>query len=170
MWFPLLVFVGIAAVLCVVVEVSHDHLSPEHPITMADLSQRSTWYSGWLEYDTGWYVYLAEHGYDVHQQDAFKAGQQSGVAYFPAYELVTGPQAAYETFAADRRNVTEGAVRGVMTAFFESFLEPQLITHAVRGMVPKNRLGRVLMTKLKVYKGNQHPHAAQQPAPLKAAT
>jgi large subunit ribosomal protein L13 len=42
----------------------------------------------------------------------------------------------------------------------------QLITHAVRGMVPKNRLGRVLMTKLKVYKGPSHPHAAQQPAPL----
>ncbi len=39
----------------------------------------------------------------------------------------------------------------------------KLITHAVRGMVPKNRLGRVLMTKLKVYKGNQHPHSAQQP-------
>jgi large subunit ribosomal protein L13 len=46
----------------------------------------------------------------------------------------------------------------------------KLITHAVRGMVPKNRLGRVLMTKLKVYKGGDHPHAAQQPAPLIAAT
>ena len=45
----------------------------------------------------------------------------------------------------------------------------KLITHAVRGMVPKNRLGRVLMTKLKVFKGDKHPHAAQQPAPLKAA-
>jgi large subunit ribosomal protein L13 len=42
----------------------------------------------------------------------------------------------------------------------------QLITHAVRGMVPKNRLGRRLMTKLKVYKGGKHPHAAQQPANL----
>jgi large subunit ribosomal protein L13 len=42
----------------------------------------------------------------------------------------------------------------------------KLIMHAVRGMVPKNRLGRVLMTKLKVYKGGQHPHAAQQPATL----
>jgi large subunit ribosomal protein L13 len=42
-----------------------------------------------------------------------------------------------------------------------------LITRAVRGMIPKNRLGRVLMTKLKVYKGDKHPHAAQQPAPLK---
>lgn len=39
----------------------------------------------------------------------------------------------------------------------------KLITHAVRGMIPKNRLGRVLMTKLKVYKGSAHPHAAQTP-------
>ena len=45
----------------------------------------------------------------------------------------------------------------------------KLITHAVRGMVPKNRLGRVLMTKLKVYKGSAHPHSAQQPASLKAS-
>jgi large subunit ribosomal protein L13 len=45
----------------------------------------------------------------------------------------------------------------------------KLITHAVRGMVPKNRLGRVLMTKLKVYKGSAHPHAAQQPASLAPA-
>jgi len=45
----------------------------------------------------------------------------------------------------------------------------KLITHAVRGMVPKNRLGRVLMTKLKVYKGGEHPHSAQQPQALTAA-
>ena len=45
----------------------------------------------------------------------------------------------------------------------------KLITHAVRGMVPKNRLGRVLMTKLKVYKGDKHPHEAQQPQTLEAA-
>ncbi|HWD17743.1 MAG TPA: 50S ribosomal protein L13 [Verrucomicrobiae bacterium] len=45
----------------------------------------------------------------------------------------------------------------------------ELIMHAVRGMVPKNRLGRVLMTKLKVYKGAAHPHAAQQPAELAAS-
>jgi large subunit ribosomal protein L13 len=45
----------------------------------------------------------------------------------------------------------------------------KLIHHAVRGMIPKNRLGRVLLTKLKVYKGKEHPHAAQQPAVLAAA-
>jgi large subunit ribosomal protein L13 len=44
-----------------------------------------------------------------------------------------------------------------------------LITHAVKGMIPKNRLGRVLLTKLKVYAGDQHPHAAQQPAKLTPA-
>jgi large subunit ribosomal protein L13 len=45
----------------------------------------------------------------------------------------------------------------------------RLITHAVRGMVPKNRLGRVLMTKLKVYRGAEHPHAAQKPQALAPA-
>ncbi len=44
-----------------------------------------------------------------------------------------------------------------------------LIHHAVHGMVPKNRLGAQLLTKLKVYRGPEHPHGAQQPAPLKAA-
>ena len=42
----------------------------------------------------------------------------------------------------------------------------QLISHAVRGMIPKNRLGARLLTKLKVYKGSAHPHSAQQPAAL----
>lgn len=42
----------------------------------------------------------------------------------------------------------------------------RLIMHAVKGMMPKNRLGDRLLTKLKVYKGNNHPHKAQQPTPL----
>lgn len=42
----------------------------------------------------------------------------------------------------------------------------RLIMHAVKGMIPKNRLGDRLLTKLKVYKGATHPHQAQQPAPL----
>jgi large subunit ribosomal protein L13 len=45
----------------------------------------------------------------------------------------------------------------------------ELIHRAVRGMIPKNRLGRQLLTKLKVYAGPDHPHAAQKPAVLKAA-
>ncbi len=42
----------------------------------------------------------------------------------------------------------------------------RVITAAVQGMVPRNRLGRQMMTKLKVYAGAQHPHAAQQPKPF----
>jgi large subunit ribosomal protein L13 len=38
-----------------------------------------------------------------------------------------------------------------------------LIEHAVKGMLPHNRLGRSVFTKLKVYRGATHPHAAQQP-------
>jgi large subunit ribosomal protein L13 len=41
-----------------------------------------------------------------------------------------------------------------------------IVMHAVRGMLPKNRLGRRLLTKLKVYPGPEHPHAAQLPKPL----
>ena len=44
-----------------------------------------------------------------------------------------------------------------------------LIEHAVKGMIPKNRLGRQLLTKLKVFKGPKHNHEAQTPAVLAAA-
>jgi large subunit ribosomal protein L13 len=40
------------------------------------------------------------------------------------------------------------------------------ITSAVKGMLPKNRLGRKMMTKLKVYAGPDHPHHAQKPQVL----
>jgi large subunit ribosomal protein L13 len=41
-----------------------------------------------------------------------------------------------------------------------------LVVYAVRGMLPKNRLGRKMLKKLKVYGGGDHPHGAQQPQPL----
>jgi large subunit ribosomal protein L13 len=41
-----------------------------------------------------------------------------------------------------------------------------LINRAVRGMIPHNRLGRAMITKLKVYRGATHPHAAQKPEAL----
>jgi large subunit ribosomal protein L13 len=42
----------------------------------------------------------------------------------------------------------------------------ELVRTAVKGMLPKNRLGRQLFKKLKVYAGNAHPHEAQQPKTL----
>ena len=41
-----------------------------------------------------------------------------------------------------------------------------LIRLAVKGMLPKNRLSRRLVTKLKIYAGPEHPHSAQKPEPL----
>jgi len=42
----------------------------------------------------------------------------------------------------------------------------RVITLAVRGMLPKNSLGRKLLKKFKVYAGTEHPHGAQNPQPL----
>jgi len=41
-----------------------------------------------------------------------------------------------------------------------------IVEHAVKGMLPKNRLGRQLLKKLKVYAGAEHPHEAQQPVAI----
>ena len=43
----------------------------------------------------------------------------------------------------------------------------RVVRHAVRGMLPKNNLGRKMFKKLKVYTGPDHPHAAQKPEELK---
>lgn len=43
----------------------------------------------------------------------------------------------------------------------------RVFTHAVKGMIPHNRLGAQVIKKLKVYRGIEHPHAAQKPEPLK---
>ena len=58
---------------------------------------------------------------------------------------------------------------GIKEETFESLLErrpTQVVERAVKGMLPKNRLGRKMGKKLKVYAGPDHPHAAQQPKPL----
>ena len=41
-----------------------------------------------------------------------------------------------------------------------------IVEQAVKGMLPKSKLGRQMATKLKVYKGEKHPHQAQKPEPL----
>jgi large subunit ribosomal protein L13 len=58
---------------------------------------------------------------------------------------------------------------GIRTTTAGKLLESRperLVEMAVRGMLPKNRLGRRLLTKLKVYRGAEHPHLAQQPAAI----
>ncbi len=55
----------------------------------------------------------------------------------------------------------------VTTAEKKLEIRPDAVVHlAVKGMLPKNRLGRRLLPKLKVYVGPEHPHQAQRPQPL----
>jgi large subunit ribosomal protein L13 len=60
-----------------------------------------------------------------------------------------------------------GGVRTTTAARLMETRPERLLEAAVRGMLPKNRLGRRLFTKLKIYRGADHPHAAQQPQQLK---
>lgn len=62
-----------------------------------------------------------------------------------------------------------GWVGGLRETSLQAMLQrhpTRVITHAVKGMLPKNRLGRAILKKLKVYVGPHHPHLAQKPQPL----
>ena len=58
---------------------------------------------------------------------------------------------------------------GLTTTSYSDLLDDrpeEVVRNAIRGMLPKNRLGRQMIEKLKVYAGPEHPHAAQSPEPL----
>ena len=58
---------------------------------------------------------------------------------------------------------------GIKSITFDKLIDKapeRVIEKAVKGMMPKNKLSRSMMSKLKIYAGNDHPHSAQQPMPL----
>ena len=62
-----------------------------------------------------------------------------------------------------------GFIGGMKETSFEQLLADhpeRVIERAVKGMMPKNALGRAMMAKLKIYAGPEHKHSAQQPKPL----
>lgn len=62
-----------------------------------------------------------------------------------------------------------GYIGNLKTTSLEKLLEThpeRALTHAVKGMLPKNKLGNAMMSKLKVYSGAEHQHIAQQPQAL----
>lgn len=63
-----------------------------------------------------------------------------------------------------------GYIGGIKSITARKLLESkpeEVIRKAVRGMLPKNSMGRQMVKKLKVYAGSEHPHSAQQPEALK---
>ena len=62
-----------------------------------------------------------------------------------------------------------GGMKSVAAKDLQAKYPERLVEAAVRGMLPKTKLGRKQFKKLKVYRGGSHPHQAQQPMPLRRA-
>jgi len=65
-----------------------------------------------------------------------------------------------------RHSGRPGGMKVETFAHLQERLPERIVEKAIKGMLPHNALGRQLFRKLKVYKGSEHPHAAQQPKPL----
>ena len=65
-----------------------------------------------------------------------------------------------------RHSGQPGKLKAETASRLRSRRPTRLVELAVRGMLPKNRLGRRQLRKLKVYVGTEHPHTAQQPEPI----
>ena len=74
---------------------------------------------------------------------------------------LTGNKMAAKTY--ERHSLHPGGLKVLNARTLLALKPEELIKIAVRGMLPKNALGRRLIKKLKVYKGSEHPHQAQQP-------
>jgi len=72
----------------------------------------------------------------------------------------------WEQKAYYRHSGYPGGIKSFLAKRLRSEHPDRLVQAAVRGMLPKNRLGRKLIKKLKVYAGPEHPHQAQQPSAL----
>ena len=71
---------------------------------------------------------------------------------------------------AYRHSGYPGGLREITYTDFMATKPEEAVRKAVKGMLPKNRLGRSMLAKLKVYAGPTHPHLAQNPAPLDLAS
>ncbi|KFA89352.1 MULTISPECIES: 50S ribosomal protein L13 [Archangium] len=77
---------------------------------------------------------------------------------------VTGTKEQDKMYYRHPRAGFPGALKSTNLAKLRARHPEDIILNAVRRMLPRNALGRQMMTKLKVYAGDTHPHAAQKPA------
>lgn len=81
---------------------------------------------------------------------------------------VTGKKRTQKVYR--RHSGRPGGMKTETFAKLQARVPERIIEHAVKGMLPKNTLGRQLFTKLKVYAGSEHPHQAQKPEVLEIST
>lgn len=79
--------------------------------------------------------------------------------------LTTGNKAEQKTYHS--HSEYPGGIKTVPFARRMKQSPESIITKAVKGMLPKNRLGRQMIRKLRVYRGSDHPHTAQSPEDMK---
>ncbi|MBD2306171.1 50S ribosomal protein L13 [Chroococcidiopsis sp. FACHB-1243] len=81
---------------------------------------------------------------------------------------VTGKKRSQKLYR--RHSGRPGGMKTETFAQLQARIPERIVEQAVKGMLPKNSLGRQLFTKLKVYAGAEHPHQAQQPEAIKIQT
>lgn len=143
---------------------------------MAILLSQKTWVAKPLEVSRDWYIV------DASGQTLGRMANKIAVLLMgkhkPAYTAHTDTGDFVVVTNAEKVVVTGRKNKGKMYQSFSGYpggrkLVPfeemqqknpeQIILLAVRRMLPKNKLGHQVITKLKIYKGDKHPHAAQKP-------
>jgi large subunit ribosomal protein L13 len=81
---------------------------------------------------------------------------------------VTGKKRTQKVYR--RHSGRPGGMKTETFAKLQQRLPERILEHAIKGMLPKNSLGKQLFTKLKVYAGPTHPHAAQLPKEITIST
>ena len=139
----------------------------------------STYFPSGNELESNWYVLDAEN--EVLGRLATKAAMLLMGKHKPTYTpflktgdhvvvinaakvKLTGNKEADKTYF--RHSGYPGGIRSVTAGELREKHPERLVEYAVHRMLPKNKLGRQLHTRLKVYADGAHPHEAQQPKPL----
>nr|YP_009392329.1 ribosomal protein L13 [Osmundaria fimbriata]ARW60891.1 ribosomal protein L13 [Osmundaria fimbriata] len=131
------------------------------------------------EYQTKWYIIDAKDKIlgRLSSKIVYILKGKSNIGYLPynesyiniivinaKYIKITGNKRKQKTYI--KHSGKPGGLKIQKFAEIQQRMPNIIIEHAVKGMLPKNSLGRKLFKKLKVYPYNQHPHESQQPLPL----
>jgi hypothetical protein len=127
---------------------------------------------------TGHYDLTGHHADTSHQDMAVATGTPTDTHSFPAFNQETAAACVVSALSSSTAVLFTVLYVSLLTLpllpplfsctlWFHPFLPQRIperiIEHAVKGMLPKGRLGRDIRLHLKVYKGTEHPHEAQQP-------
>lgn len=103
-------------------------------------------------------------GKDIKEYSPFQESNKQIIIINSRYINVTGKKDKQKTYK--RHSGRPGGLKTETFNKLKNRIPNRIIEHSIKGMLPKNNLGRKLFKKLKIYSESQHPHAAQQPIKL----